>query len=181
MESPGLTKSRDPVLSHLTSRYQLTDHFLLGTHSSPGFGDSLLSYFPLMMEISGGKLSSYHGLTQKMPLFFFTFHLGIHIPQSPSLALFSSHSSHFLGDHQLHWLPLQQIPVMPPSSHPSQISGLSLLRCKPAHWMEPLECSVHPQIGLCRWLSGKEPSCQCRRLKRLGFNLWVRKIPWRRE
>ena len=28
--------------------------------------------------------------------------------------------------------------------------------------------------------SGKEPTCQCRRNKRLGFNLWVKKIPWRR-
>ena len=24
---------------------------------------------------------------------------------------------------------------------------------------------------------GKEPTCQCRRLKRLKFNHWVRKIP----
>ena len=29
--------------------------------------------------------------------------------------------------------------------------------------------------------SGKEPVCQCRRLKRLVFNSWVRKIPWRRK
>ena len=28
--------------------------------------------------------------------------------------------------------------------------------------------------------SGKEPACQCRRLKRCRFDLWVRKIPWRR-
>ena len=28
--------------------------------------------------------------------------------------------------------------------------------------------------------SGKEPTCQCRRLKRRGFYPWVRKIPWRR-
>ena len=28
--------------------------------------------------------------------------------------------------------------------------------------------------------SGKEPGCQCRRLKRCGFDPWVRKIPWRR-
>jgi len=28
--------------------------------------------------------------------------------------------------------------------------------------------------------SGKEPAGQCRRLKRHGFNPWVRKIPWRR-
>ena len=28
--------------------------------------------------------------------------------------------------------------------------------------------------------SGKEPACQCRRRKRLGFDPWVGKIPWRR-
>ena len=26
---------------------------------------------------------------------------------------------------------------------------------------------------------GKEPACQCRRLKRHRFDPWVRKIPWR--
>ena len=29
--------------------------------------------------------------------------------------------------------------------------------------------------------SGKEPICQCRRLKRRGFSPWVGKIPWRRK
>ena len=33
-------------------------------------------------------------------------------------------------------------------------------------------------IGLPRWLSGKESTCQC---KRQGFDLWVGKIPWRRK
>ena len=28
--------------------------------------------------------------------------------------------------------------------------------------------------------SGKEPSCQCRKCKRLRFDFWVGKIPWRR-
>ena len=28
--------------------------------------------------------------------------------------------------------------------------------------------------------SGKEPACQCRRLKRCGFDPWFKKIPWRR-
>ena len=28
--------------------------------------------------------------------------------------------------------------------------------------------------------SGKESGCQCRRYKRLGFDPWTRKIPWRR-
>ena len=29
--------------------------------------------------------------------------------------------------------------------------------------------------------SGKEFTCQCRGLKRCGFDPWVRKIPWRRK
>ena len=32
--------------------------------------------------------------------------------------------------------------------------------------------------GLPRWHSGKESACQCRRRQ---FDLWVRKIPWRRK
>ena len=34
-------------------------------------------------------------------------------------------------------------------------------------------------IMLSGGMSGKEPVHQCRKLKRLGFNPWVRKIPWR--
>jgi len=30
-------------------------------------------------------------------------------------------------------------------------------------------------------VSGKEPTCQCRRLKRRGFDPWVRMILWRRK
>ena len=32
-----------------------------------------------------------------------------------------------------------------------------------------------------RWLSGKEPACQCRRCRTCGFNTWVEKMPWRRK
>ena len=42
--------------------------------------------------------------------------------------------------------------------------------------MEMLACVEF--FGKSWWLSGKEPAYQCRRL---GFNPWVRKIPWRRE
>ena len=31
------------------------------------------------------------------------------------------------------------------------------------------------------WCSGKYSACQCRRLRRYGFDPWVRKIPLRRE
>ena len=30
-------------------------------------------------------------------------------------------------------------------------------------------------------INSKESACQCRRHKRPGFSLWVRKIPWRME
>ena len=33
-------------------------------------------------------------------------------------------------------------------------------------------------LGLPWWLSGRESACQCRRL---GFDPWVREIPWRRK
>ena len=40
------------------------------------------------------------------------------------------------------------------------------------------DCPFTITFWLPRWLSGKEPTCQCRRLKRHRFNPWVRKIPW---
>ena len=35
--------------------------------------------------------------------------------------------------------------------------------------------------GIPRWLSGKEPACQCRSYKRLRLDSWVWKKPWRRK
>ena len=35
--------------------------------------------------------------------------------------------------------------------------------------------------GLPRWLSGKEPTCQCRSLERRRFHPWVGKFPWSRK
>ena len=32
-----------------------------------------------------------------------------------------------------------------------------------------------------RWHSGKESTCQCRRCKRYGFDIWLGKIPWVRN
>ena len=32
-----------------------------------------------------------------------------------------------------------------------------------------------------RWLNGKESACQCKRLKKHGFDTWVRKITWSRK
>jgi len=36
-------------------------------------------------------------------------------------------------------------------------------------------------MGLLRWLSGKESAYQCKRYRRRGFDLWVRKILWWRK
>ena len=35
--------------------------------------------------------------------------------------------------------------------------------------------------GVPRWLSDKEPTCQCGRHRRHGFDPWVGKIPWKNE
>ena len=35
-------------------------------------------------------------------------------------------------------------------------------------------------LGFLRYVSSKELTCQWGRHKRQGFNLWVRKIPWKR-
>ena len=37
------------------------------------------------------------------------------------------------------------------------------------------------QVGLPRWCSGKESTCQCRKCKTCAFNPWDGKIPWRRK
>ena len=36
------------------------------------------------------------------------------------------------------------------------------------------------EAGFLGGTRGKDPVCQCRRCKRLGFDPWVGKIPWRR-
>ena len=41
--------------------------------------------------------------------------------------------------------------------------------------------SFVPIYSLPRWISDKKSTCQCRRHKRLVFDPWVRKIPWRRK
>jgi len=49
-----------------------------------------------------------------------------------------------------------------------------------------VKADVHPHTqrvmerGLPRWCRDKEPTWQCRRHRRLGFNPWVGKIRWRK-
>ena len=39
----------------------------------------------------------------------------------------------------------------------------------------------HGPYHMPRWLSSKESACQCRRLRKWGFDPWVGKMPWRRK
>ena len=54
------------------------------------------------------------------------------------------------------------------------------------HWFDRLAILWQIWYSCTLWkgflgdASGKEPTCQCRRLKRSRFDLWVGKIPWRR-
>ena len=54
------------------------------------------------------------------------------------------------------------------------IHGVAKSRTQLSDWIEL------NLMGFPGGASGKEPACQCRRLKRHKFNAWVRKIPWRR-
>ena len=67
----------------------------------------------------------------------------------------------------------------------------SCLRKLFAKWWEQIEWvylstlgyMAHPRTAAMSFpggASGKEPTCQCRRHKKCGFNLCIRKIPWRR-
>ena len=48
------------------------------------------------------------------------------------------------------------------------------------HYCKYIYIEIMYNWGLPRWLSGKESACQCRSRRRLGFDPWVGKIPWRR-
>ena len=47
--------------------------------------------------------------------------------------------------------------------------------------LKALSYCAWPPLGFPGATSGQELACQCRRYKRLGFDPWVRKIPWRRR
>ena len=61
----------------------------------------------------------------------------------------------------------------------------SQTRLNDVHFASMSEASSFPnvlsQTGFPWWHSGKESACQCRRCKRLRFDPWVKKIPWRRK
>ena len=74
------------------------------------------------------------------------------------------------------------LPCPPPGDFSNPRMKLCLL-CL-LHWQAdslPLKPPGKPALPLPPGgASGKEPTCQCRRGKRCGFDPWIRKIPWRR-
>ena len=75
----------------------------------------------------------------------------------PTPGTLSNHRSNLGLLHLLHWQ-ADSLPLVPPGKSPFQLS-----------------------TGFPSGSDSKESTCQCRRYKRYGFNLWVRKIPWRKK
>ena len=64
------------------------------------------------------------------------------------------------------------------------ILNFSIRKCLPmltwkAHW--PFSLTIQENMGFLGGASGKEPTSQCLRLKRHGFDSWFWKILWRRK
>ena len=59
-----------------------------------------------------------------------------------------------------------------------RVMSLSVTPGSPRPGSEFNSWAVNEQLP--RWLDGKGPTCQCRRCRRLRFDPWVRKIPWRK-
>ena len=57
----------------------------------------------------------------------------------------------------------------------------SWIQCRSGSQFSRHQLGVLQFSSILSWLRGKESTCQCRRLKRQGFNPWVGKIPWRRN
>ena len=81
---------------------------------------------------------------------------------------------------------LEGSPCLSPGAHLPLRSGI-LLKCSAPNLTSKIYTRIHThthththteasQVALVV----KKPACQFRRLKRLGFNPWVRKISWRR-
>ena len=60
-----------------------------------------------------------------------------------------------------------------------RLKGILCIKCISVCPMNRIWCLTLTQDVSCG-ASGKELTCQCRRCKRHGLDLWVKKIPWRR-
>ena len=77
---------------------------------------------------------------------------------------------------------LETIP--PPLAHGKIIFRETCLWCPKRLGITVLSHSLKKIIEMHsfpKWLSGEESACQCRRRRRLEFDRWARKIPWRRK
>ena len=63
---------------------------------------------------------------------------------------------------------------------PGRLQSTGLQRVR-HNWATSLYFTSHPLKRLPRCYSGKEPTCQCRRHRRHGFDSWVRKTRWNRK
>ena len=68
---------------------------------------------------------------------------------------------------------------IPQTEKPGRLQSVGSQRVE-HNWATSLSFTFMWLKGLLRWLSGKEPACQCRRSKRPGFAFWIRKILWRK-
>ena len=108
----------------------------------------------------------------------------------PAIKSTSSTKYHFEYQRRFHCLGQEAVcpPILlPPSllktSEPYVGAGAEAHADTP---LPPPSCPGRLGVSQChfsatrlpKWCSGKESACQCRRLK---FNPWVRKIPWRRK
>ena len=78
----------------------------------------------------------------------------------------------------LPWPGLSPLHTAWPYSPPQTLQQLPCHRAFAHVSPKARECLPLQALGLPRWLSGKEPTCQCSRRR---FNPWVGKIPWRRK
>ena len=88
-----------------------------------------------------------------------------------SLLKFMSIELVMLSNHLILCHPLLLLPSMRLKSLSWRIPNLYFLSLWVSAWVSGFQSGA----------SGKEPTYQCRRLKRCGFDLWVRKISWRRK
>ena len=83
---------------------------------------------------------------------------------------------------------LRRLRSVPWASHHSQVllwawffKLLYFFASLVSQWFSLILMMASSSPGLPRWLGDKESACQCRRHRRLKFNPWIGKMPWRRK
>ena len=89
------------------------------------------------------------------------------------------------------WARILEWVSMPSSRGPSGLrdrTSISCIFCNAGGFFFCLSlwgCPIYIYVYTCTYspdgASGKEPTCQCRRHERYGFDPWVGKMPWRRK